>query len=109
MSFGFYIIEVEINVNNNFYDNQKISDIVNSFDLELQWKFNQKKLSNNIDNENIFHKIKELLQVSKTKIILELDQKVNINIFNKNTDWRFISSLISTYSQSNFIFETDIE
>ena len=109
LSFGFNILEVEINVNNNFYDNQKISDIANSFDLELQWKFNQKKLGNDIYNENIFEKIKELLQVSKTKIILELDQKVNINIFNKNTDWRFISSLISTYSQSNFIFETDIE
>ena len=109
LSFGFNILEVEINVNNNFYDNQKISDIANSFDLELQWKFNQKKLSNDIDNENIFEKIKELLQVSKTKIILELDQKMNINIFNKNTDWRFISSLISTYSQSSFIFETDIE
>jgi phosphosulfolactate synthase (CoM biosynthesis protein A) len=40
---------------------------------------------------------------------LELDQKVNINIFNKNTDLRFISSLISTYSQGNCIFETDIE
>ncbi len=97
LSFGFNILEVEINVNNNFYDNQKISDIANSFDLELQWKFNKKKLSNDIDNENIFEKIKELLQVSKTKIILELDQKMNINIFNKNTDWRFISSLISTY------------
>lgn len=109
LSFGFNILEVEINVNNNFYDNQKISDIANSFDLELQWKFNQKKLGNDIYNENIFQKIKELLQVSKTKIILELDQKMNINIFNKNTDWRFISSLISTYSQSNFIFETDIE
>ena len=109
LSFGFNILEVEINVNNNFYDNQKISDIANSFDLELQWKFNQKKLGNDIYNENIFEKIKELLQVSKTKIILELDQKVNLNIFNKNTDWRFISSLISTYSQSNFIFETDIE
>ncbi len=109
LSFGFNILEVEINVNNNFYDNQKISDIANSFDLELQWKFNQKKLGNDIYNENIFEKIKELLQVNKTKIILELDQKVNINIFNKNTDWRFISSLISTYSQSNFIFETDIE
>jgi len=109
LSFGFNILEVEINVNNNFYDNQKISDIANSFDLELQWKFNQKKLGNDIYNENIFEKIKELLQVSKTKIILELDQKVNINIFNKNTDWRFVSSLISTYSQSNFIFETDIE
>lgn len=109
LSFGFNILEVEINVNNNFYDNQKISDIANSFDLELQWKFNQKKLGNDIYNENIFEKIKQLLQVSKTKIILELDQKVNINIFNKNTDWRFISSLISTYSQSNFIFETDIE
>jgi len=109
LSFGFNILEVEINVNNNFYDNQKISDIANSFDLELQWKFNQKKLGNDIYYENIFEKIKELLQVSKTKIILELDQKVNINIFNKNTDWRFVSSLISTYSQSNFIFETDIE
>src|SRR4030095_17223570 len=53
--------------------------------------------------------IRELLKISKTKIILEIDQKVDLNLFNKCTDWRFIASLISTYSQSNFIFETDIE
>lgn len=96
-------------MNNNFDDNQKISEISNSFDIELQWKFNKKNSGNNIYNDNIFEKIRELLKISKTKIILEIDQKVDLNLFNKSTDWRFISSLISTYSQSNFIFETDIE
>ena len=96
-------------MNNNFDDNQKISDISNSFDLELQWKFNKKNSGNNIYNDNILEKIRELLKISKTKIILEIDQKFDLNIFNKSTDWRFISSLISTYSQNNFIFETDIE
>jgi phosphosulfolactate synthase (CoM biosynthesis protein A) len=95
-------------MNNNF-DDQKILDISNSFNIELQWKFNKKNSGNNIYNENIFEKIQELLKISKTKIILEIDQKVDLNIFNKNTNWRFISSLMSTYSQSNFIFETDIE
>jgi phosphosulfolactate synthase len=109
LSFGFNIIEVEVNMNNNFDENQKFLDISNSFNIELQWKFNQKNSGNNIYNENIFEKIQELLKISKTKIILEIDQKVDLNIFNKNTNWRFISSLMSTYSQSNFIFETDIE
>ena len=31
-------------MNNNFDDNQKISEISNSFDIELQWKFNKKIL-----------------------------------------------------------------
>jgi phosphosulfolactate synthase len=96
-------------MNNNFDDNQKITEISNSFGIELQWKFNKKNSGNNIYNNNIFEKIRELLKISKTKIILEIDQKVGLNILNKSTDWRFISSLISTYSQSNFIFETDIE
>ena len=109
LSFGFNIIEVEVNMNNNFDDNQKISEISNSFDIELQWKFNKKNSGNNIYNDNIFEKIRELLEISKTKIILEIDQKVDLNLFNKSTDWKFISSLISTYSQSNFIFETDLE
>ena len=109
LSFGFNIIEVEVNMNNNFDDNQKISEISNSFGIELQWKFNKKNSGNNIYNDNIFEKIRELLKISKTKIILEIDQKVDLNLFNKSTDWKFISSLISTYSQSNFIFETDIE
>jgi len=109
LSFGFNIIEVEVNMNNNIDENQKMIDISNSFNIELQWKFNKKNSGNNIYNENILEKIQELLKISKTKIILEIDQKVDLNIFNKNTNWRFISSLISTYSQSNFIFETDIE
>jgi len=109
LSFGFNIIEVEVNMNNNFDENQKILDISKSFNIELQWKFNKKNSGNNIYNENTFEKIHELLKISKTKIILEIDQKLELNIFNKNTNWRFISSLMSTYSQSNFIFETDIE
>jgi len=109
LSFGFNIIEVEVNMNNNFDENQKILDISKSFNIELQWKFNKKNSGNDIYNENIFEKIHELLKISKTKIILEIDQKLDLNIFNKNTNWRFISSLMSTYSQSNFIFETDIE
>ena len=109
LKFGFNIIEVEVIMNNNFDDNQKISEISNSFGIELQWKFNKKNSDNNIYNDNIFEKIRELLKISKTKIILEIDQKVDLNLFNKSTDWRFISSLISTYSQSNFIFDTDIE
>lgn len=109
LSIGINIIEVELNMNNSFEDNQKIADISNSFDLEVQWKFNKKNSGNNIYNENIFEKIRELVKLSKTKIILEIDQKFDLNIFNRNTNWKLISSLISTYSQSNFIFETDIE
>jgi phosphosulfolactate synthase len=77
--------------------------------LELQWKFNKKNLSNNIYNDKILERIGELLKISKRKLILEIDQKFDLSIFNKSTNWRFISSLISTYSQNNFIFETDME
>jgi hypothetical protein len=44
LSVGFNIIEVEVYMNHNFDDNQKISEISNSFDIELQWKFNKKIL-----------------------------------------------------------------
>ena len=109
LSFGFNVLEVEVDMKNNFEDNQFISDISSSFNLELQWKFNKKNLGNNIYNDKILERIGELLKISKTKVILEIDQKFDLSIFNKSTNWRFISSLISTYSQNNFIFETDME
>ena len=109
LSFGFNVLEVEVDMKNNFEENQFISDISSSFNLELQWKFNKKNLGNNIYNDKILERIGELLKISKTKVILEIDQKFDLSIFNKSTNWRFISSLISTYSQNNFIFETDME
>jgi phosphosulfolactate synthase len=109
LSFGFNVLEVEVDMKNNFEENQFISDISSSFNLELQWKFNKKNLGNNIFNDKILERIGELLKISKTKVILEIDQKFDLSIFNKSTNWRFISSLISTYSQNNFIFETDME
>ena len=109
LSFGFNVLEVEVDMKNNFEENQFISDISSSFNLELQWKFNKKNLGNNIYNDKILERIGDLLKISKTKVILEIDQKFDLSIFNKSTNWRFISSLISTYSQNNFIFETDRE
>ncbi|HEX2406461.1 MAG TPA: phosphosulfolactate synthase, partial [Nitrososphaeraceae archaeon] len=47
--------------------------------------------------------------ISKTKIILDIDRQFDLDIFTKSTNWKFISSLISTYSQENFIFETPID
>jgi len=109
LSFGFNGLEVEVDIKNNFEENQFISDISSSFNLKLQWKFNKKNLGNNIYNDKILERIGELLKISKTKVILEIDQKFDLSIFNKSTNWKFISSLISTYSQNNFIFETDME
>jgi hypothetical protein len=76
LSIGINIIEVEVNTNNSFEDNQKIAGISNSFDLEVQWKFNKKNSGNNIYNENIIEKFRELFKLSKTKIILEIDQNL---------------------------------
>ncbi|MGI0051974.1 MAG: phosphosulfolactate synthase [Nitrososphaeraceae archaeon] len=66
-------------------------------------------MGNNIYNDKILERIGELLKISKTNVILEIDQKFDLSIFNKSMNWRFISSLILTYSQNNFIFETDME
>jgi phosphosulfolactate synthase len=109
LSFGFNVLEVEVDMKNNFEEDQFISDISSSFNLELQWKFNKKNLGNNIYNDKILERIGDLFKISKRKVILETDKKFDLSIFNKSTNWRFISSLISTYSQNNFIFETDIE
>ena len=37
---------------------------------KFKWTFNKKNSGNNIYNENIFEKIRELFKLSKTKIIL---------------------------------------
>ena len=98
--------KLKLKLTNNIEENKKIADIVKPFNFELQWKFNKKSLGNNIYNDKILERIGELLKISKTKIILDIDRQFDLDIFTKSTDWKFISSLISTYSQKNFIFET---
>ena len=52
-------------MNNNFDENQKILDISNSFNIELQWKFN-KKIQVTIDIMRIFlKKFKNYLKLAK--------------------------------------------
>ncbi len=109
LSFKFNILEIEVNLDNNIEENKKIADIVKPFNYELQWKFNKKSIGNNIHNDKILERIGELLKISKTKIILDIDRQFDLDIFTKSTNWKFISSLISTYSQKNFIFETPID
>lgn len=86
LSFGFNVLQVEVDMKNNLEDNQFISDISSSFNLELQWIFNKKNLGNNIYNDKILERIGELLKISKTKVILEIDQKFDLSIFNISTN-----------------------
>ncbi|HET9807503.1 MAG TPA: phosphosulfolactate synthase [Nitrososphaeraceae archaeon] len=109
LSFKFDILEIEVKVDNNIEENKKIADIVKPFNFELQWKFNKKSLGNNIYNDKILERVGELLKISKTKIILDIDRQFDLDIFTKSTNWKFISSLLTTYYQKNFIFETPID
>ena len=109
LSFGFNILEIEVNLDNNTEENKKIADFIKPFKFELQWKFTKKSLGNNIYNDKILERIGELLKISKTKIILDIDRQFDLDIFTKSNNWKFISSLLSTYSQKNFIFESPID
>ena len=109
LSFGFNILEIEVNLDNNIEENKKIAHFIKPFNLELQWKFTKKSLGNNIYNDKVLERIGELLKISKTKIILDIDRQFDLDIFTKSNNWKFISSLLSTYSQKNFIFETPID
>jgi phosphosulfolactate synthase len=109
LSFGFNILEIEVNLDNNIEENKKIAHFIKPFNLELQWKFTKKSLGNNIYNDKVLERIGELLKISKTKIILDIDRQFDLDIFTKSNNWKFISSLLSTYSQKNFIFESPID
>lgn len=102
-------LEIEVNLDNNIEENKKITDFIRPFNFELQWKFTKKSLGNNIYNDKILERIGELLKFSKTKIFLDIDRQFDLDIFTKSNNWKFISSLLSTYSQKNFIFETPID
>ena len=78
---------------------KKIAKFVKPFNFELQWKFNKKSLGNNIYIDKILERIGEFLKISKTKIILDIDRQFDFDIFNKSTNWKFISSLLTTYSK----------
>ena len=109
LSFKFNILEMEVNLEINIEEIRKIADMVKPFNFELQWKFTKKILGNNIYNDKILERIGELLKYSKTKIILDIDRQFDLHVFTKSTNWKFISSLLSTYSHKNFIFETPID
>jgi phosphosulfolactate synthase len=109
LSFRFNIIEIEVNLDNDIDEYKKIADMVKPFDFELRWKFNKKILGDNMYNDKILERIGELLKISKTKIILDIDRQFNLDIFSKTSNWKFISSLLTAYSQKNFIFETPFD
>jgi phosphosulfolactate synthase len=108
LSLGFNILEIEVNLDQDVGEIKKIASIVKPFNFELQWKFNKKCLGNSIYNDKVLEKIGELLKNNNTKIILDIDKQFDFDIFTKSNNWKFISALLSTYSQKNFIFETPV-
>lgn len=109
LSFGFDIVEIEDNISNSLEDNEKIIDIINSYNFELQWKFNKRNLCNNISDKKIFERIGNLLKINRNKIVLEVEEKFSSEIFDRNINWKLISLLTSTFSQKYFVFDTSIE
>ena len=106
LSFGFNILEIEVDIDQNIEEIKKIANIVKPFSFELHWKFNKKNLGNNLYNDKILEKIGKLPKNDNTKIILDIDKQFDFDIFTKSNNWKFISAVLSTYSQKNFIFET---
>lgn len=109
---GFDIIEVSENiVDLNFEKKKKMADIVNSQDLELQWKIGKRDPRHQLSIEEMIAKTEEAIKIGSKKVILEANQGLNVGIYDENglVKWGTVATITNSYPPNNFIFEAPLE
>jgi len=109
---GFDIIEFSENiVDLNFEKKKKITDLVNSQELEIQWKIGKRDPRHQLSIEEMIAKTDEITKLGLTKVIIEANQGLNVGIYDENglVKWGTVATLTNNYPPSTFIFEAPLD
>lgn len=109
---GFDIIEIGENIIDlNVEKKKKIQDIVESLDLEIQWKVGKQDPRHQLSIEDMSTKIEEILKLNSKKIILEANQGMGVGIYDErgNVKWDLVGIITNKHPPNQFIFEAPIE
>jgi phosphosulfolactate synthase len=109
---GFDIIEVGENiVDFSLEKKKKIKQIVESQELEIQWKVGKRDPRHQLSIEDTIKKIEENISLGAKKVILEANQGLGVGIYDENglIKWGSVASLTNKYPPSTFVFEAPQE
>lgn len=109
---GFDIIEIGENVVDlNFDKKKKIHDILESLNLEVQWKVGKQDPRHQLDLDGILAKIEETLKLDSKKIVLEANQGMGVGIYDEhgNIKWSLVGEITNRYPPNKLIFEAPAE
>lgn len=109
---GFDVIEIGENlVELNSDKKKKISDIVESLDLQVLWKMGRQDPRHQLSIDDMLAKVDEITKLDSNKIILEANQGMGVGMYDEqgNVKWNLIGLLTNKYPPSKFIFEAPLE
>lgn len=109
---GFDIIEIGENlIDLNLEKRKKIQDLVESADMEIQYKVGKQDPRHQLSVEDMVVKIEEILSLDTKKIVLEANQGVGVGIYDEqaNVKWSMVGTITNKHPPSKFIFEAPLE
>jgi phosphosulfolactate synthase len=109
---GFDIIQIgENNIDLSLDKKEKISNIIQSKDLEFLWKVGKKDPRHQLGINETLQKIEEAIKAGAKKVILEANQGMAVGIYDEKglVKWNFVGALTAKYPPMNFIFEAPFE
>ena len=109
---GFDIIEIGENlIDLNLEKRKKIQDLVESTDMEIQYKVGKQDPRHQLSVEDMVVKIEEILSLDTKKIVLEANQGVGVGIYDEqaNVKWSMVGTITNKHPPSKFIFEAPLE
>jgi len=95
----------------NLEKRKKIQDLVESTDMEIQYKVGKQDPRHQLSVEDMVVKIEEILSLDTKKIVLEANQGVGVGIYDEqaNVKWSMVGTITNKHPPSKFIFEAPLE
>jgi phosphosulfolactate synthase len=109
---GVDVIEMgENNLNLSVDEKRRIVDVINSLNIEVQWKIGKKDPRHQLDADETLSKIDEALKLGSTKVILEANDGVNVGIYDERglIKWNLIGAITAKFPPNSLIFEAPQE
>lgn len=109
---GFDTIEIgENGIDISMERKTKITNLITSLDIDVQWKVGRKDPRHQLSAEEMSSKIDEALKLGLKKVVLEANEGIGVGIYDEKgfIKWNLISAITAKFPPSTFIFEAPLE
>jgi phosphosulfolactate synthase len=109
---GFDTIEIgENSIDISIERKRKITDLITSLDIDVQWKVGRKDPRHQLNAEEISYKISDALKLGSKKVVLEANEGISVGIYDEKSliKWNLMGAITAKFPPSTFIFEAPLE